>query len=305
MGLASVVRPLALPPGIPVVAVGGSTLGGSGKTPLAIACTEVLASLGAKVVLVGHAYRARPGRPRVVTVRDDVAEVGDEALACALALARIAPRSHVAVVVAPRRSDAIAFAVRERRPDVVVLDGVLQTHPRRASLSLLAVDAVAPWGSGAVPPRGDLRAPIPSLRAACDLMVSVGDNGDANVQSHGVWRRGTLVPWDELRSARLGIFCALARPERLLGMLARRGVHPERIVRVRDHGPLNARAVKEMWEHVGTLDWIATPKCLTHLGDQKKITVDMIDMALELSSPLRARLAALTDGAGRHNLESR
>jgi tetraacyldisaccharide 4'-kinase len=246
-----------------------------------------------------------------------VAEVGDEALASALALRPLAPR--VTVVVAPRRSDAIAFAVRERRASVLVLDGILQTRPQRASLSLLAVDAVEPWGNGALPPRGDLRAPIPILRSACDALVTLGDgtspaspergqvldDADAKVQSQGVWRRGALVPWDELRGARFGLFCALARPERILRMLARRGVRPEKIVRVRDHGPMTPHALKEMWEHVGILDWIATPKCITHLRGERFAEVGVVHFALELSSPLRARLAALTDGAGRHTLESR
>ena len=50
--------PLRLPRYRDVVTVGGATLGGSGKTRVALACARELARAGARVVLVGHAYRA-------------------------------------------------------------------------------------------------------------------------------------------------------------------------------------------------------------------------------------------------------
>ena len=103
-GLARVARPLVLPPQIPVLAVGGATLGGSGKTSLAIACAEQLASQGARVALVGHGFRARPRRARRVEVDDALPEVGDEALACARSLARFG--ASASVVVAPCRAEA-------------------------------------------------------------------------------------------------------------------------------------------------------------------------------------------------------
>jgi len=73
------VRSVAVPADVRVVAVGGATLGGSGKTPLAIACARELAKQGARVAFVGHAYRAHPGRARLVSPDDSLAEVGDEA----------------------------------------------------------------------------------------------------------------------------------------------------------------------------------------------------------------------------------
>jgi tetraacyldisaccharide 4'-kinase len=136
----AVVRRLTWPSHVRVIAVGGATLGGSGKTPLAIACAAELAAAGASVAFVGHAYRATPGRARVVSGADPVGEVGDEAL---LAARTLGPAG-VPVVVAPRRSDAVALAARIS--NVLVLDGVAQTTPDRASLALLAVDASEPWG---------------------------------------------------------------------------------------------------------------------------------------------------------------
>ena len=59
-------RPVRVPDGVRTVTVGGATLGGSGKTRIAIAIARALASRGERVVLVGHAYRARPVFARFV-----------------------------------------------------------------------------------------------------------------------------------------------------------------------------------------------------------------------------------------------
>src|SRR5580698_6080578 len=53
-------RNLRLPAHVRVLAIGGATLGGSGKTPLAIACAAELARLGVPTALVGHAHRGVP-----------------------------------------------------------------------------------------------------------------------------------------------------------------------------------------------------------------------------------------------------
>jgi tetraacyldisaccharide 4'-kinase len=299
LGRLVVVRRLALPPGVRVVAVGGATLGGSGKTPLAIACAAEIAARGERVALVGHAYRAKPSRARVVSADDTLGEVGDEALVAARALAP----SRVSVVVAPKRADAIALAAGDA--DVLVIDGVAQTSPVRASLALLAVDPAEPWGrSAAVVPRGELRAPVEVLRAASDMVVAVGDGGHATVASRGAWVGARLHTWADLAAARVGLVCALARPERVVRFLTQRGIHPRAVVRGRDHGPLSGRALGAL----GALStaaarprppvdiWLATPKCALHAraalaGGGPPLAT--IEHALVLPPALKDRLALL------------
>ncbi len=264
-----------------VVAVGGATLGGSGKTPLAIACARALAERGERVALVGHAYRASPVAARVVGVDDRVSVVGDEALVAARALAGLAT-----VVVGPTRQSAIDLACA--RADVLVLDGVLQTAPRRASLSVLALDEAAPWGAGRVVPAGDLRAPRDTLTSAADLVVTLGD---ADARAPGALARGQLVPWAALSHLRLGVFVALSRPERLIAFLGRRGVRPARVIAVPDHG-LGPRRVRRAFAQPGpSCDlWLATEKCATHL-EAAGIDHHVIPHALALPARLRAALA--------------
>ncbi len=288
----AVVRPLPRPPGVALVAVGGSTLGGSGKTPLAIACALHLARAGAQAAFVGHAYRARPGRCRIVAMDDPLDEVGDEAIVAARALAG----AGVPVVVGPTRAAAVTHA--SSLADVLVVDGVLQTAPR-ASLSLLAVDELHPWGHAeAVPPCGDLRAPIGALLVAADLTVTVGDDSmDARRVSRGAWVGQELLTWDALAGLRLGLVVSLARPERLLASLARRGLTPSVVVRARDHGRAPPSALR-----VPSVDlWITSPKCALHARAALDASrpgspappLAVLDHTVALGSRLSALLSAI------------
>ncbi len=301
-----------------VIAVGGATLGGSGKTPLAIACVAALASRGLRVALVGHAYRAARRSalaPRVVRADDDVRVVGDEALLAARALATSG--AFASVVVAGTRQAALAYALE--RASFVVLDGVAQTAPRRASLALLALDADAPWGAGACPPAGDLRAPVASLLAACDRVVVVDDAPEvsgradrsaagarsplrARVASSGAHLGTRPIGWTELASLRIGVVTTLARPSRVVAFLARRGVEPAVVVDGSDHAPLPASSLRRA--RAARVDlWLTTAKCALQLAradaaDRARPSADglgdaplaVLDYALVLSPELEGAL---------------
>jgi tetraacyldisaccharide 4'-kinase len=293
----AVVRRLALPPGARVVAVGGATLGGSGKTTLAVACAAELARAGARVALVGHAYRASPAAARVVEGADAIEDVGDEALLAARALGPLGAR----VVVAPSRAAAVRLAARAA--EVLVLDGVAQTAPARASLALLAVDAVEPWGRvRALPPRGDLRAPVAALLGACNLVVRVGDANElgdcrreepyAEVRSRGAWVGADLLTWDALRAARVGFVSALARPGRVTRAIERRGVRVRVAIRAADHGPVPMRALREAHDKGGVDLWLATPKCALHL-EAGVVPFARLDHCVSLAPSLAARVRAV------------
>lgn len=263
-------RPLREGRVVPVVCVGGATLGGSGKTRVAIAIARRLHELGVRVVLVGHAYRARIAGAQVVPPDGALATFGDEALHCARCLA-------AEVVVGPTRQAALDHAAQ--RADVIVLDG-----PLRVSgdvLSVLALDEEAPWGSGAIVPAGDLRASRAALLGAADHVVRVP--ADPVIA-------GTLPE-------RFGLFTAIARPARLVRALERRGIRPDAIVSVADHGPLDASARRRL---VPGSTWLATEKCALHLAGLP-IAIVSLASAVELPARLDADLqrvgASPTTGA--------
>jgi tetraacyldisaccharide 4'-kinase len=268
------VRPLELPESARVIGVGGATLGGSGKSTITLELARTLARGGARVAVVASAYPARDRAPRRVWPEDRVEPAGDEALWLARALE---PDGVPVFIGAPRE---IAIARAAQAASIVIVDGLLQTRPRRLSLSLLALDAAAPWGSLRCPPAGDLRARRGRLLAASDAVLLATDPAleqpaaqDAQVQFYGktafrwsselsgAWtHRGQLASLAQLRGLRLGLLLAVARPERIRSALAARGIGIHAIALRGDHAALKPPPGR------GLDAWLTTAKCATKVG---------------------------------------
>jgi tetraacyldisaccharide 4'-kinase len=267
--LARVERPLRIPAGVRLIGVGGAVLGGAGKTPVAISLARVLGSRAEPAALIGHAYHARPGRPRVVLPGDPVSLVGDDALAAARLL------EGTSVIVASRRQDAVdhAAALGHR---VLVADGLLQTTPRRLDAAVLVLDALAPWGAGACPPAGDLRAPRAALLSAADHVVALLPEGAAPSEAlppsalllpsriAGVVTPAGLAPLASLAGRRLGLILAIARPRRIEDALARAGLSPAVTILLADHAVPRGRTLARA-ERAPVDGWLTTVRCATKL----------------------------------------
>lgn len=264
---ASIARPLELPPGVVTIGVGGATLGGSYRTPVSIALTQRLAN-AAPTVLVSHCYGARLRRARFASPDDSASEVGDEALLAARALQGVAR-----VAVGPSRQEALDEAARSGA-HIVVFDGLLQARPHPVDFAVLAVDAERPWGSGEVPPIGDLRAPAADLVAEADALVAIAHDGAAPITvpcaHRGSMRltrardlvTGETVSLEALRSLRVGLSTSIARPDRVRRALAAYGIEPSPLIIAADHAPPTFPPTP------GLDAWLITEKCaawLSHL----------------------------------------
>lgn len=157
----------------PVICVGNLTVGGSGKTPCTIALARWFRARGRAV---GILLRGYGGRESGVTVAADDRgvsarweSVGDEAIL----LARRLPG--VPVVVGADRFRAGQEALRQFRPDVLLLDDGFQHRQLHRDLDLVMVDATDPFGGGWLLPRGRLREPVVGLRRAHAVILSRTD----------------------------------------------------------------------------------------------------------------------------------
>lgn len=144
--------------GVPVIVIGNLTVGGSGKTPLAIHVAELLKSKRWSPAIVSRGYGGSVTAPRGVTLASDPAEVGDEPVL-------MARRSGCPVWVGADRAAVIA-ALRGAHPDcdLVILDDGLQHYALRRDLEIAVVDARA-FGNGFMLPAGPLREPRTRLRS--------------------------------------------------------------------------------------------------------------------------------------------
>src|SRR5690606_37318827 len=111
---------------VPVICVGNLTLGGTGKTPTAIAIAHLLTEAGHTPVMLTRGYGGRNRGPLRVMPDAVAGAVGDEPLL----LARAAPT----IVSADRPAGAVAAI--ENGASVIVMDDGLQNPSLRKDLAL-------------------------------------------------------------------------------------------------------------------------------------------------------------------------
>lgn len=228
------------------ISIGGAVLGGAGKTPLAIELARTFAKqMGKRTVLISHAYRAPLKRANIVQWNDNPDEMGDDALFSAQSL----HRDGVPVIAAPSKSAAFQLAC-SLSPDIVVSDGLfIPPAPFRCE-TVLALDALAPFGAGYCPPLGDLRAPPSVLLACFDHCVLLRDPCvpapiAPPILKSPVWAeyqitgasntQGLYFNIDELKSYRIGLILGIAHPERIIKSLHCRGLYSDPILLFGDH----------------------------------------------------------------------
>jgi tetraacyldisaccharide 4'-kinase len=156
--------------GIPVICVGNFTLGGTGKTPTAIALAVMLKQAGKNPFFLTRGYKGSATGPTLVDAGSDTAaRVGDEALL----LARVAP-----TVVARDRIAGAAFA-QTQGADIVVMDDGLQNGSLAKDFTLAVVDGRRGLGNACVFPAGPLRAPLDTQLSRTDALLVVGETTGA------------------------------------------------------------------------------------------------------------------------------
>ena len=150
-----------------VIVIGNLVVGGTGKTPAAIALAGELSRRGWRVAALAGGYRAARSDARLVRAGDDAAEHGDEAVLLAAA-------SGVPVAAGRRRGEALALLeALDPPPEVVVADDGLQ-HPGLARTLEVAVFDARGAGNGRLLPAGPLREPL-AHAAGMDALLLNGE----------------------------------------------------------------------------------------------------------------------------------
>jgi len=139
---------------VPVISVGNLTVGGAGKTPVALDLARRLAARGRRPAVLSRGYGRRSREPLEVTAGAAVELAGDEPLLIA--------RRGFRVFVGPRRA-ALAEIAIGRGADVLLLDDGLQHHGIARDLDVIVADASNPFGNGRLLPAGPLREPVSAL----------------------------------------------------------------------------------------------------------------------------------------------
>jgi tetraacyldisaccharide 4'-kinase len=209
-----------------VVCVGNLTVGGTGKTPIAMEIARLLIARGRRTVFLTRGYGGRVRGPAFVSVDDRAIHVGDEPLL----LATVAP------VIVSRDRAAGARLADEHAYDCIVMDDGHQNFSLAKHLSIVVVDAEAGFGNNRVLPAGPLRETGSQGLARADAIIINGDgnpHGLAEISIPTIHAR--LAPTcDKSWSGKRAVaFAGIGRPAKFFGSLAALGAQ---IVEARPYG---------------------------------------------------------------------
>ncbi len=275
---------------VPVLCCGNATIGGAGKTTLALDLGQRIAARGLRVGFVTRGYRGSlAGVVRVDAARHTAAEIGDEPLL----LAAVAPTWRGA-----DRREAMLAAVAAGMQAIVADDG-LQNPAFAHAARLLVVDGQTGFGNGHLLPAGPLREPVADAASRSRAAVLIGEDPTGTIL-------GELGPMTVLRARlvadvaaralagrRVAAFAGLARPDKFFGMLRDLGAELTVARGFPDHHVFATTELAALAAAAGDAVLATTPKDAARLTPAWRARVHVAGVGLAWES--EAALTALLD----------
>ena len=233
----------------PVICIGNPTVGGTGKTPTAMAVARTALAMGRKPAFVTRGYGRTVRKSEPITVEPDrhsAAEVGDEPLL----LAAMAP-----TFVAKERPLAARQAIAGGC-DLIVMDDGFQSRTVFPDEAALLIDRAAGIGNGRVLPAGPLRMPFAKQLMAADTLVVIDSGGPsasgeltraaARGGRHVVRARSGVADVERWRNRPIVVFCGLGNPTKLTRQLEAGGANIVAQWNFEDHHAYTERDVRAL-----------------------------------------------------------
>lgn len=222
---------------VPIICIGNINLGGTGKTPTAIAIAEQLTSRGHSPAIVTRGYGGKLNGPVKVDETGHTADdVGDEALLLSV---------FASVYKSVDRAAGVRMAETSGH-DIILLDDGHQNPSVVKDISIIVVNARSGFGNGRVVPSGPLREPVAAGISRGDALLSIGEPEDqmsfATLWPHALPHLtaqlrplATGMPWAGLPVV---AFAGIGVPERFFSMLRKVGANVIKAEPLSDHQPL-------------------------------------------------------------------
>ena len=150
---------------VPVIVVGNISVGGTGKTPLALWLVARLREAGYQPGIVSRGYGGAHELPHAVHGDSDATRCGDEPVL-------LARRSACPVWIGKDRvAVARALLAANARCNIIVADDGLQHYRLARTLEIAVVDGARGHGNGFMLPAGPLREPRSRLNSVDAVVV--------------------------------------------------------------------------------------------------------------------------------------
>ena len=268
---------------IPVICVGNLNVGGTGKTPVALAIAARLRQSKIDVHFLIRGYGGRLKGPlRVDPSRHGARDVGDEALL----LAAAGP-----TWIGADRAASARAAVADGAALLIMDDGH-QNMSLAKDLSLIVIDREYGLGNGLVMPAGPLREPARQGLARADGVIELssgGRAGGASLLSTGLPILAAHlepVPGAEAApGAKVVAFAGIGRPEKFFATLQALGYDIVARHTFDDHHTFSSDEIMRIVEQAASLGArpMTTTKDATRLSPEARMMTDVLAIRVEFA----------------------
>lgn len=224
---------------LPIICIGNFTLGGTGKTPLAIHFSHILQNLGWEPSFLSRGYKGKFSGPLLVNHDEHNAQdVGDEPMLLS---------QHAPTIISKNRVEGV-WLIEQRPTNFIIMDDGLQNPTVRKNISFIAIDSTTALGNRRIFPAGPLRAPLDFQLAKSDAIIITGSNSAGKEKITEFLRdtqnykkpilRGKLTSSDDtswLKEKPILAFAGIGRPEKLFHSLEQAGGKVIRRIPFPDH----------------------------------------------------------------------
>ncbi|MEZ5997898.1 MAG: tetraacyldisaccharide 4'-kinase [Hyphomonas sp.] len=277
-----------------VICVGNLTVGGVGKTPVVEAIRKAGTEAGLRSASLSRGYGGREAGPlRVDPAHHTAADVGDEPLMLAASGETWIGRDRAAT----------AKAMAAAGVQLIVMDDGHQNPSLAKDLSIVVIDAAAPFGNGFVLPKGPLREPVADGLARAQAVVFMGEGKELTAvqKSRLPVLRAAIRPSSAVPEGPLVAFAGIGRPVKFFDALKAAGADLREGMPYGDHHVFTPGELKFLHDlaasHSARL--VTTTKDHVRLpaAERQRILAFPVEARFEDEAALKALLAPVLDPA--------
>jgi len=271
----SITKPIKV--SVPVICIGNITVGGSGKTPVAIEIAKniddwIPAFAGmtkGKVHFLTRGYGGSIKTPTLVDIdKHTASEVGDEPLL----LAKIAP-TWVS-------KDRIAGALEaiKNGAEIIIMDDGLQNPTIHKDFKILVIDGEYGLGNERIFPAGPLR----EKKCDVDIVIQIGNLSKKPFFPNISTVNAKIIP-EKIDVKKVVAFAGIGRPEKFFKTLESLGVKIMKKIEFPDHYPYTKQDIEKLQQTAKSLDaeLITTEKDFVRLSVKEGIKTLPITVEFE------------------------
>ena len=283
---------------LPVICVGNTSIGGTGKTPVTALLCRIAKEQGYRPCILMRGYKGREtgpvfADPSVHTSTD----IGDEAVMLALTND---------VCVSADRIRGARFIAAQGKFDVIIMDDGMQNPWLTKDMIISVFDGQTGLGNQRILPAGPLREPVSSGLKRADAVILNGqdETGLKELFSKDLpVFEGQLHPDQKiaktLKGKRLIGFAGIGRPQRFFTTLKQTGAELVRELSFADHHSYSEADLSRLHQealHAGA-ELVTTHKDWVRLPPEWRVRILALPVSFRISPTHKTQLITLLSAA--------